>query len=91
MALTLEQATTIATVTLEEGKQRGFAALCVVVPDTRGHPLALLRDERASPGRLADILLVAGDPTAEVTILQNKASLLAIMKGGAFHKPPAAT
>ncbi len=39
-------------------------------------------------GRLADILLVAGDPTADVTILQNKASLLAIMKGGHFHKPP---
>ncbi len=39
-------------------------------------------------GRLADILLVEGDPTADVTILQNKASLLAIMKGGAFHKPP---
>ena len=39
-------------------------------------------------GMLADILLVEGDPTADVTILQDKANLLAIMKGGAFHKAP---
>lgn len=42
-------------------------------------------------GKLADILLVAGDPTADVTLLQDKANLLAIMKGGQFHKPPTAT
>jgi imidazolonepropionase-like amidohydrolase len=40
------------------------------------------------PGMFADILLVEGDPTADVTILQNKASLSAIMKGGAFRKAP---
>jgi len=37
---------------------------------------------------LADILLVNGDPTDDVTILQDKRNLLAIMKGGAFHKAP---
>jgi hypothetical protein len=37
---------------------------------------------------LADILLVDGDPAQDVTILQDKANLLAIMKGGAFHKAP---
>ena len=42
-------------------------------------------------GYLADILLVTGDPTADVTILQDKANLAAIMKGGRFHKRPAAT
>jgi uncharacterized protein GlcG (DUF336 family) len=51
MALTLEQASTIASVTLAEGKGRGFAPLCVVVLDAGGHPLALLRDERASISR----------------------------------------
>lgn len=51
MALTLHQASTIATVTLAEGKRLGFAPLCVVVLDTGGHPLALLRDERASISR----------------------------------------
>jgi imidazolonepropionase-like amidohydrolase len=39
-------------------------------------------------GMLADILLVDGDPTSDVTILQDKARLRAIMKGGAFHKAP---
>jgi imidazolonepropionase-like amidohydrolase len=37
-------------------------------------------------GYLADILLVDGDPTADVSILQDKRKLKAIMKGGAFYK-----
>jgi len=37
-------------------------------------------------GWLADLLLVDGDPTADVTILQDKDRLSAIMQGGAFHK-----
>jgi imidazolonepropionase-like amidohydrolase len=41
-------------------------------------------------GFLADLLLVDGDPTRDVSILQNKTRLLAIMKGGNFHKAPAA-
>jgi imidazolonepropionase-like amidohydrolase len=39
-------------------------------------------------GMLADILLVEGDPTKDVTILQHKDKLRAIMKGGDFHKQP---
>jgi len=38
-------------------------------------------------GYLADLLLVEGDPTADVRILQDKTNLAAIMKGGQFHKP----
>jgi imidazolonepropionase-like amidohydrolase len=38
------------------------------------------------PGFFADLLLVDGDPTEDVAILQNKAALLAILKGGRFHK-----
>ncbi|KUR70815.1 amidohydrolase [Novosphingobium fuchskuhlense] len=38
-------------------------------------------------GYLADLLLVDGDPTADVRILQDKHNLAAIMKGGQFHKP----
>jgi imidazolonepropionase-like amidohydrolase len=37
-------------------------------------------------GWIADLLLVDGDPTADVTILQDKDRLSAIMQGGAFHK-----
>lgn len=41
------------------------------------------------PGYLADLLLVDGDPTQDVRLLQDKAKLLMIMKGGAMHKAPA--
>jgi len=40
-------------------------------------------------GYLADLLLVEGDPTEDVTIMQDAANLAAIMKGGAFYKAPA--
>jgi imidazolonepropionase-like amidohydrolase len=40
------------------------------------------------PGYLADLLLVDGDPTQGVAILQDRSKLLAIMKNGRFHKPP---
>ena len=39
-------------------------------------------------GYLADMLLVDGDPVANVRVLQDKARLLAIMKDGKFHKRP---
>jgi imidazolonepropionase-like amidohydrolase len=39
-------------------------------------------------GFLADLLLVDGDPIADVRILQNQDRLLAIMKDGKFHKRP---
>lgn len=39
-------------------------------------------------GYLADLLLVAGDPLADIASLQDSRNLLAIMKGGVFHKRP---
>ncbi len=39
-------------------------------------------------GYLADLLLVKGDPTQSVELLQDRANLLAIMKDGKFHKAP---
>lgn len=42
-------------------------------------------------GYLADLLLVEGDPTADVRILQDKHKLAAIMKGGQFTKSPCDT
>jgi len=41
------------------------------------------------PGYLADLLLVDGDPTEDVTILQDKARIPAVMKDGRFHRGPA--
>lgn len=48
------------------------------------HELGLVR-----PGYLADLLLVDGDPCQDVTLLQRKDKLVAIMKDGRFHKAPA--
>lgn len=41
-----------------------------------------------APGCLADVLVVAGDPARDVTLLQDPANLTAIMQGGRFHKTP---
>ncbi|HXS42310.1 MAG TPA: amidohydrolase family protein [Stellaceae bacterium] len=40
------------------------------------------------PGYLADLLLVDGDPVKDISILQDRAKLLMIMKDGAYHKAP---
>jgi imidazolonepropionase-like amidohydrolase len=40
------------------------------------------------PGYLADLLLVDGEPDQDVTVLQDRKRLRAIMKDGAFHKDP---
>jgi imidazolonepropionase-like amidohydrolase len=39
-------------------------------------------------GCLADLLLVDGDPSTDVTLLQDAGRLLAVMKDGVFHKNP---
>jgi imidazolonepropionase-like amidohydrolase len=39
-------------------------------------------------GCLADLLLVDGDPLADITVLQDKARILAVMKDGEFHRAP---
>lgn len=48
-----------------------------------GDELGLIRE-----GYLADLLLVKGDPTEDVRILQDPNNLLAVMKDGRFHKEP---
>ena len=39
-------------------------------------------------GCFADLLLVDGDPLADITILQDKSRILAVMKDGEFHRAP---
>ncbi len=39
-------------------------------------------------GYLADILLVDGDPLADITVLQDRKRILAVMKDGEFHRAP---
>lgn len=49
----------------------------------KGNELGEIRE-----GYLADLLLVDGDPLSNISILQNPAKLLAIMKDGQFCKEP---
>ena len=39
-------------------------------------------------GYLADLLLIDGDPLADITVLQDKRRILAVMKDGRFHREP---
>jgi imidazolonepropionase-like amidohydrolase len=41
---------------------------------------------RIATGMLADLLLVDGDPTRDVSVLQDKSRLKVIMKGGVLYK-----
>lgn len=51
----------------------------------RGHELGLVRE-----GYLADLLLVDGDPTQDVSILEDASRIEMIMKDGRLYKSPAA-
>jgi imidazolonepropionase-like amidohydrolase len=50
----------------------------------RGHELGAVKD-----GFLADLLLVDGDPLANLAILRDPKRILAVMKDGVFAKAPA--
>ena len=63
-----------------------LAAATSLGGELMGLKVGLIRE-----GYLADLLLVDGDPTQNVAILQDKDRLKAIIKGGAFHKVPAET
>ena len=67
----------------------GFTPIEALVAATRyGGELMDMPVGQIRAGYLADLLLVDGDPTTDITILQNPTKLLAIMKDGQFHKPP---
>ena len=44
---------------------------------------------RVAPGYLADLLLVNGDPSSDIRVLQDHGNLVGIMKDGKWHKDPA--
>jgi imidazolonepropionase-like amidohydrolase len=70
-------------------REAGIPALDVLRWATR-HGAELMRraDELGTiePGKLADLLVIDGDPLADIGILKQQEKLLAIMKGGAFVK-----
>ena len=67
----------------------GFSPMEAILAATRsGGEMMMKSGElgQLTPGSLADLLLVDGDPLADVSILQDKAKLVAIMKDGVFYK-----
>jgi imidazolonepropionase-like amidohydrolase len=69
----------------------GFTPVEALVAATKlGGELMEMDVGQIKTGMLADLLLVDGDPTADVTILQDKARIPAVMKDGRFHRVPSA-
>jgi len=69
----------------------GFSPMEAIMAATKyGGEIMLMGNElgQIREGYLADLLLVDGDPIADVRILQDKNRILAIMKDGKFHKAP---
>jgi len=69
----------------------GFSPMEALLAATKyGGQIMRMGDElgQVKEGYLADLILVDGDPLADVRILQDKNRLLAIMANGKFHKAP---
>jgi imidazolonepropionase-like amidohydrolase len=69
----------------------GFTPMDAIVAATKfGGEIMMKGGEMGAikPGYLADLLLVDGNPLADISILQQRERLLAIMKDGIFHKVP---
>jgi imidazolonepropionase-like amidohydrolase len=68
-------------------EQFGFSPSEVLVAATRhGGELMDMDVGEIKPGKLADLLLVDGDPLTDITILQDKNKIPVVMKDGAFHR-----
>ncbi|AOF97903.1 Imidazolonepropionase [Sphingobium sp. AP50] len=65
----------------------GFSAVDVLVAATRhGGELMAMDVGEIRAGKLADILLIDGDPTVDVTILEDKNRMPVVMKDGLFYR-----
>jgi imidazolonepropionase-like amidohydrolase len=74
-------------------KYLGFTPMEALLAATQHGGAIMLHEKdlgQVRDGFLADLLLVDGDPLADITCLQDRNKLLAIMKDGAFHKAPVA-
>jgi imidazolonepropionase-like amidohydrolase len=72
-------------------KYLGFTPMEALLSATQlGGQIMMMGGElgQLKEGYLADLLLVDGDPLANIAILQDQSRLLAIMKDGVFHKQP---
>jgi len=72
-------------------KYLGMTPMEAIVSATKHGGAIMLRENelgQVKEGYLADLLLVDGDPLANLALLRDKAKLLAVMKDGQFVKKP---
>jgi imidazolonepropionase-like amidohydrolase len=72
-------------------KYLGFSPMEALLSATKlGGQIMMQPDElgQVKEGYLADLLLVDGDPLANITVLQEPDRILAVMKDGQFYKTP---
>jgi len=72
-------------------KYLGFTPMEALVSATAHGGAIMMRPKelgQVREGFLADLLLVDGDPVANLGVLLDRSKLLAIMKDGVFHKEP---
>ena len=70
-----------------------FSPMDAIMSATKlGGEIMMMGNElgQIKPGYLADLILVDGNPLANVKLLQDADKILAVMKDGAFHKEPIA-
>ncbi len=69
----------------------GYSPMEAIQAGTAGGAALMVMDVgQIREGALADLLLVRGDPIADISILQDADRLIGIMKDGVFHKAPRA-
>jgi imidazolonepropionase-like amidohydrolase len=72
-------------------KYLGFSPMEALIAATRLGGEIMMRPKElglVKEGYLADLLLVDGDPVANIAVLQDPDRILAVMKDGQFHKTP---
>jgi len=72
-------------------KYLGFTPMEALVSATKLGGQMMMKGEelgQVKEGYLADMLLIDGDPIANLAILQDESRILAVMKDGSFHKQP---
>jgi imidazolonepropionase-like amidohydrolase len=72
-------------------KYLGFTPMEALLSATKlGGQMMMRANElgQIKEGFLADLLLVDGDPLADITVLQERSRLLAVMKDGQFVREP---
>lgn len=74
---------------LELMVNNGLTPMQSIVASTLGAAKLLRLDQRLGTlavGKLADVLVVNGDPLADIKVIQDKNNLVAILKGGEVYK-----